>query len=853
MTLVASEKSAEPSSSTSSSPDDAPVYGHQRPRILTVPSTGLSSAGQEAVDLAARAGLQLDPWQQFVLDRGMAERADGNWAAFECCVNVPRQNGKGGIIEARELWGLFIGGERLILHSAHEFKDLDLSTPILTANRGWSTMGALQDGDEVYAPDGQPTKVVSAHAVLTNSDCYRVTLADGQSFVAGSGHLWQVNEVSRSGSVERRVVTTQDMRAAGSVHTWKRERGRDRNVYRWRLDLPEPFDAPHADLPIDPYLLGAWLGDGDTDGGRITVGSQDLPDLLAVLDALGETYRVAPDKRTDGRVHYVSVYGLRVRLRALGVLGNKHVPAVYATASVDQRRELLAGILDTDGTVSAHQVAVTMVKQDLMEAVVSLVRSLGYRATLREFRASLNGKDAGPMYRVQFSAGASNPFRLSRKNAAIKRLAASRSRYNAVVSIEPVPTRPTRCITVAHESGCFVVGHGFTVTHNTAKNAFKRVEALIRRCPDLHKRVKNYRYTVGEEAIELHTGQILRFIARSKGSGRGFTGDCNILDEDMILGDDAMDALMPTMAAVANPQIWYLGSAGIGSPSVQLGRLRRRALAAVESGVPDPSLAYFEWSINEHADECTAACTDHDGVDAPSSALIANPAIGYRLTLEKTEHERRSMGAEGYARERLGVGSYPTDGRDTWQVIGEDAWRSLAAAESSPEDEVAFAIDATPERSHAAIAVAGRWRGGTHVEITDHRPGMGWVVQRAKEIHERHRPRVWVVDARGPAGSLIEDLAAELGVEIVSPKSLEVAAATGQFYDAVTDQSVSHLDQAPLATALAGAQKRPLGDAWAWARRGVGVDISPLVAVTLAKWGLGAEVEEPGDVVDNVW
>ncbi|WP_406004422.1 terminase [Streptomyces sp. NBC_00987] len=509
MTLVASEKSAEPSSSSSSPDDDAHVFGHQRPRILTVPSTRLSSAGQEAVDLAARAGLQLDPWQQFVLDQGMSERADGNWAAFEVAVNVPRQNGKGGIIEARELWGLFIGGEKLILHSAHEFK--------------------------------------------------------------------------------------------------------------------------------------------------------------------------------------------------------------------------------------------------------------------------------------------------------------------------------------------------------TAKNAFKRVEALIRRCPDLHKRVKNYRYTVGEEAIELHTGQTLRFIARSKGSGRGFTGDCNILDEDMILGDDAMDALMPTMAAVANPQLWYLGSAGIGAPSVQLGRLRRRALAAIESGVPDPSLAYFEWSINEHAAECTSACTEHDDVDAPESPLIANPAIGYRLTLEKTTHERLSMGAEGYARERLGVGSYPSDGSDTWQVIGEDAWRALAAAESAPEGTVAFAVDMTPERSHAAIAVAGAWRGGTHVEVVDHRPGTAWVVARAKELHTRWKPKAWIVDAGGPAGSLIQDLADELGVEIVSPKTREVAQAAGQFYDAVTDQSVSHLDQAPLATALAGAQKRPLGDAWAWARRGVTVDISPLVAVTLAKWGLGAEVEDEIDPLDNIW
>jgi hypothetical protein len=842
MTLLSNERSAGPLPASRPPVTD---FGHQRPRIFTVPGTALSSAGQEAVELAARAGLKLDPWQQHVLDQGMGERADGNWAAPEVAVNVPRQNGKGGIIEARELWGLFVGGEQLILHSAHEFKDLDVSTPILTANRGWSTMGELCDGDEVYAPDGQPTKVLAAHPVLTTSDCYRVTLADGQSFVAGSGHLWHVNEVSRSGAVQPCVVTTDEMRSAGLVHTWKRERSRDRNVYRWRLDLPDPFDAPDADLPIDPYLLGAWLGDGDASGGRLTVGAQDLPDFLAVLDALGERYSVAPDKRTDGRVHYVGVYGLRARLRDVGVLGDKHIPAVYATASVGQRRALLAGVLDTDGTVSAHQVAVTMVKRDLMEDVASLARSMGYRATLREFRAALNGRDAGAMYRVQFSAGASDPFRLVRKNAAIKRLKTSRSRYNAIVSIERVPTRPTRCITVAHESGCFVVGRGFTVTHNTAKNAFKRIERLIRSCPDLHKRVKRYWQTVGEEGIELHNGQLLRFIARSGGSGRGFTADCIILDEDMILGDDAMGALAPTLAAVANPQTWYLGSAGIGHQSVQLGRLRRRALDALETGRPDPTLAYFEWSINEHRDECPRGCAEHDDVAAPESVLRANPAVGYRLTLEKCGNERLTLGDALFARERLGVGTYPSDGSDTWQVIGEDAWRALADGDSQPADPVSFAIDVTPDRAHASICVAGANGEAVHVEVVDNRPGTGWVVERAADLHERWSPRCWVVDAGSPAGSLIGDLEERLGVEVVTPKVREIAQATGQFYDAVAAGQIVHLDQAPLATALAGARKRDLGEAWAWARRGEGVDISPLVAVTLARWGLSAEVEEP--------
>jgi len=205
-----------------------PVRGTQTPRLATAPPRFLSSSGQEAVELAALAGLTLDPWQQHVLDVGLREREGGNWAAFEVAVNVPRQNGKGGIIEARELAGLFLLGEKLILHSAHEFK----------------------------------TSIV----------------------------------------------------------------------------------------------------------------------------------------------------------------------------------------------------------------------------------------------------------------------------------------------------------------------AFRRIEQLIMGCPDLRKRVLRVRRTTGEEAIELVTGQILRFLARSGGSGRGFTGDCNVLDEAMILGDDAMGALMPTMSAVPNPQIWYLGSAGIGPPSVQIGR-----------------------------------------------------------------------------------------------------------------------------------------------------------------------------------------------------------------------------------------------------------------------------------------
>jgi hypothetical protein len=520
MTLLSSERSAEPQHA-SKPVADGPVYGWQTPPIETSPPS-VTSAGQEAIDLAAKAGLHLDPWQQHVLRVGMGEKADGSWSSFEVCVNVPRQNGKGGVIEARELWGLFIGGEQLILHSAHEFK--------------------------------------------------------------------------------------------------------------------------------------------------------------------------------------------------------------------------------------------------------------------------------------------------------------------------------------------------------TAKAAFKRIERLIRRTPELHKRVKRYWQTTGEEGIELHSGQWLRFVARSKGSGRGFTGDCNIMDEDMILGDNEMDALLPTMAAVEDPQIWYLGSAGLGAPSVQLARLRRRAMAAIEAGQPDPSLSYFEWSADLHVKECPKDCDRHDDPNSDETVRKSNPALGYRLTLQKVANERATLSKDGYARERLGVGEYPSDEADAWQVIGKEVWEALADGESQPDDPVALAVDVTPERSHASICVAGRCGDGVHVEVIDNRPGTAWVAPRLRELAERHGPRCVVIDPGSPAGSLITDVTDALKVDpdeevgedeeprllvpIVQMKTRDVVQATGQFYDAVAAARVSHLDQAPLSTALAGARKRELGEAWAWARKGVGVDITPLVGVTEARWGLFVEIEEPEEEVE---
>lgn len=830
----------------------APVIGAQEPRIASIPSYR-SSAGQEAVELAASVGLVLDPWQQFCLHHGLGEREDGRWAAFECGVVVSRQNGKGGVFEARCLAGLYLFGERLILYSAHEFKALDVATPVLTG-AGWSTMGELVDGDEVFAPDGTLTKVVQAHPVRTGRPCFRLRFDDGQEVVADAEHLWSVEEVDGPRRVAR-VLTTQQLVERG-VSTVAKRNGRDRRTYRFRVALPKPLNCDDADLPVDPWLLGAWLGDGDTASGRLTVGVEDLPYVRGRLDALGETYTVQEDRRTGGRVFTVSVYGLKARLRAAGVLGAKRIPGAYALASERQRRDLLAGVMDTDGTVSAHQVAVTMIKRELMEDVASLVRSLGYKATLREFRATIDGRDAGPMWRVQFSASQDvSPFQMPRKSAKIRprQSRVTRSQYNAIVAIEPVASRPTRCITVAHESSMYLVGRGFVPTHNTAQEMFLRMRMLVEGSDALRRRVKKIPTSHGEEGIELLDGRRLRFVARSTGSGRGFSGDLNIMDEAFNLPDTAVDALMPTMSARPNPQLWYGSSAADKrlAPCEQLARVRRRGIKG-----DDPSLFYAEWSIDPHSEQCARdengviTCTDHDDPDTVESWAKANPALGIRISVEHVARERASMGEKGFLRERLGVGDWPSDQADQWGVIPEAKWRALADPASEMVSRVAFAIHTAPDRSWTAISVAGRRADGLlHVEVVDYRPGTKWAIDRAVQLNKRWDPAALVVDAGGPAGSLIADLEA-VGLEVVKPTARDVGHGFGQVIDAVMPEdgepTLRYLPHPALDAAVAGAVTRRLGDAKAWDARAAGVDICALVAGTHALWGYLAhgQVEE---------
>lgn len=365
----------------------------------------------------------------------------------------------------------------------------------------------------------------------------------------------------------------------------------------------------------------------------------------------------------------------------------------------------------------------------------------------------------------------------------------------------------------------------------TAQEAFRRVLAWVEGRDHLRKRVKRVRTSHGEEGIELTTGARLRFVARSTGSGRGFSGDCVILDEAYNLGGDAMAALLPTLSARQNPQLWYASSAGMES-SEQLLRVHERGVAG-----ESPRLAYFEWSADPSLP-----------LDSREAWAQSNPALGIRISEEFVEAERAALGDWEFSRERLGY--WPESGGV--HVIDPAVWAGLADPGSQPVGGVVFGAAANPEHTRASIAVVGgRADGAYHLEVIDTRDGSAWVPGRLAELVERWVPPVGpLVDPAGPGGAWLTALA-ELRVEPVLVTGREMAQACGAFYDgAVERRDVRHLNQAPLNAALLGAKQRPMGDVWVWHRRDSGVDISPVEAGSLALHGF---MKFGGDGAPNLW
>ena len=366
---------------------------------------------------------------------------------------------------------------------------------------------------------------------------------------------------------------------------------------------------------------------------------------------------------------------------------------------------------------------------------------------------------------------------------------------------------------------------------DTSLEAFRRLKEVIEGTPQFSRRVKprGIKHSHGEEGIELKSGQRIRFRTRTKGGGRGFSGNLVVFDEAMDFPEATHGAILPILSSSSlhgNPQVWYAGSAvdqWVQEHGRVLARVRERGIAG------DPELAYFEWSTDAPHPEALG-----DLAEDPEVWAEANPGLGIRISAEHVARERKSMDPRTFAVERLGVGDWPRlDGKGE-AVIDPEDFEACIDRRSKVLDPVTLAIDVTPDRSYAAIGIAGlRADGLSHIEIIEHKRGTGWVAPEVAEIIKRNEVSEVVLDGAGPAASLIP-LLENHGVEVTTVTAKEHAQACGMIFDAFRERTTRHLGSAELAAAVDGAVKRPLGDAWAWSRKSSGVDISPLVAVTLA-------------------
>jgi replicative DNA helicase len=379
-------------------------------------------------------------------------------------------------------------------------KALALDTPLPTPT-GWTTMGEVAVGDELYDADGRPTRVVAATDVLHDRPCYELTFSDGTTIVADAQHQWltetraarrsnwAANNVSRREREPRilsAAVTTQEIATTARI-------GSDARANHAVVNA-RPLEGSWSRLDLPPYVLGAWLGDGHSAGARITCETDEIPMYIEGYGLRVEprghmlySIKLPEDERVPAGGKCLDCgsrsFGITCQecrndhgsftalLRKAGVLNNKHIPQEYLRASEPLRRELLAGLMDTDGTVvkgvGSCQFAVT--SKRLADDVYELVVSLGYKCGRTTKQVRGRSAETSTCYILNFST-TDSVFRLFRKQMAHKAerpQTTTRIGRRYITQVREVPSVPVRCVEVDNDDHLYLASRAMIPTHNS--------------------------------------------------------------------------------------------------------------------------------------------------------------------------------------------------------------------------------------------------------------------------------------------------------------------------------------------------------------------------------------------------
>ncbi len=675
-------------------------------------------------DKSAGTPFLLERWQKAIVANLFGwKRPDGTRRYRECLIYVAKKNGK----------------------------MLGLDTPLPTPS-GWTTIGELRDGDTIFDERGKPCRVVKVHPIDPRPESYLVTFSNGEKIKACGGHLWLTTAlVDRPGAgvgTRQKALFAGTRKGAARFKTRLRTTreifetltAQDGAARNHSIPMPGALELPERKLPVDPYVLGVWLGDGTTASASLTCAASDV-EILDHIRAAGVAARIREYRRTPTvltvsigsidtcpRGHDAGEYRhghclacareldrarrhgrprptathkpLQVRLREIGLLGNKHVPAPYLRASASQRLALVQGLMDTDGSVSkAGQCEFSNCNEALVDQFRELLATLGIKAT-----AIWRETIGNPSCRVTFHTD--RPvFRLSRKLRRLKK-SVKRARTVQVVSVEPIPPEPMRCITVDSPSGLYLCGRTMLPTHNTALAAailllvlvtdhepgaelysaaasrdqaaliFSHAVGMIRQEKELSSRLTIYGAKGGSQQKSIcydaqHSAY--KCLSADANTADGVNPHFAIIDELHRHADPELaEVLQKSTAARAQPLVIYTTTADYNRPSLCNTMLKRARQVRDNKG--DAKRIGYDPGFLPVVYEATK---DDDFTD-PDVWKKANPNLGVTLTEEFLARECKKAEEtpselNNYLRLHLNI---VTDAAEAW--LRMDRWNRCA-------------------------------------------------------------------------------------------------------------------------------------------------------------------------------
>lgn len=360
-------------------------------------------------------------------------------------------------------------------------KLLDMNT-ILETPDGRKRFEDIHTGDYVFGSFGQPVKVLW-ESEPQYDETFEVEFEDGEVIVAGASHYWSVTnkkwrslakrDISRPNSckvlnnLDDRLCmkkTTRELYQKGIYRNRADGKGRE---YHWRVPMiTEPIEYNLQDSVWEPYLLGYWLGNGNKAQAAICCHSDDADELISIF---GDKISTAHHEKNKPNGYYISFKKTLVNLKRLGVWNNKHIPEEYFTASVEERLELLKGLMDSDGTVSKRGECSIMQKSpELAYGIGRLLSSLGIKWTWKYKEAKIGDKSYGIHNRITFFVDKSHTvFKLKRKTDRLKDCLNDRMLFKSIIDIRPIEPRLMKCIEVDDPYHLYCVGERNTLTHNS--------------------------------------------------------------------------------------------------------------------------------------------------------------------------------------------------------------------------------------------------------------------------------------------------------------------------------------------------------------------------------------------------